>query len=252
MRTRLRDRQPAFCAHPRCIRSDIKATGLCGAHYQAVSRKRGILRRPSHVDATPVRDHLAHLAANGIPPYRVAEHIGMTAVAVRAIANGNTRRVRRDTARRILAITGTGVDIDARRIDSWPTVQRLRSLARIGLTDARIADQASIAEPTVQRLIRGHRAVTTRHVAAQVAAAWDRLAMSPVPVVAPARARRWPTPWDLDDDLTPMICATCTTPMAPQTAGRIAGHAVCSGTTSTECSACIMRRNNNIRLGVAA
>ena len=234
------------CVRPDCQRN-VKAAGLCGAHYQAVSRKRVILQRLVHVDATPVRDHLAQLAANGIPPYRVADRIGMTAVAVRAIANGNTLRVRRDTARRILAITGTGTDIDARRIDSWPTVLRLRSLARIGLTDARIADQAGIAEPTVQRLIRGHRATTTRHVATQVATAWDRMSMAPVPVVPPARARRWPTPWDLDDDLQPMTCATCRTPMAPQTAGRIAGHAVCSGSTSVDCSACLMRRVNTER-----
>lgn len=170
------------------------------------------------VPAGPVRDHLAHLAANGIGAARVATLANTERSTVRRIRGTagykQSSRVRTEIAERILAIRpalellGDGV-----YIDGTGTYRRLRALSALGFPATYLSrrlgahhKRVHLFEPTpyvrawyaraVRRLYDELSLTTPEQV--------DRLGLRPASVTN-ARNRAatlgWPRPLEWDDDL---------------------------------------------------
>jgi hypothetical protein len=100
--------------------------------------------RPPFVDAGPARDHLIALSAAGVGRRRVIDLSGLADTTLSNIRNGQSRRVRRETAQAILAVTV--LPAGGSRIDGTDTWRLVDQLLAAGVTKRRIG-QAVTGNP---------------------------------------------------------------------------------------------------------
>ncbi|GAA2798438.1 hypothetical protein [Saccharopolyspora taberi] len=134
------------------------------------------------VDAEPVRRHVRGLQAAGIGWRRVAELAGLSpSVLTRLLYGGNnvppSRRVRRATAERILAVQ---IDIDSPAagslVDATGTRRRLQALVAIGWAQTWLAAELGLSSDEVGAILHTDRRVrggTDRAVRALYEQWWD-------------------------------------------------------------------------------
>ncbi len=233
---RLRSRVTRKCSHPqarhrhgtraayvkdRCRCADCTAANTAASRTATRARIYG--RRHPYLDAGPVREHIATLRAAGIGVERIAHLAGLSVSHIRELAEHSrgdtreTRRVRPDTATRILDI---GMNDASRaphsRVDATGTRRRLQALIAIGWPGELLAAQLGRRASSLHRSMTGE-SVTAR-TAHDVATLYERLWNTRPPrgtgdqraaadaARAYAAAQGWlpPLAWDdIDTDPTP-------------------------------------------------
>lgn len=173
------------------------------------ARRKAYGRYDKYVDADPIREHLAALAAYGIGLKQVSKLSGVSTGALSKIVfglyaetgrgaerrhgegelvRGPSRRVLRTTADRIYAVRATPANLGAHRPDYERTpVARLhlRALAALGWSQSRLADRLGMKGSNFTRLITGDQPMYREHVD-QVEALYAALSMT-----LPAPANRF-------------------------------------------------------------
>src|SRR4051794_36009730 len=206
----------------------------CPAANPAASRTRyrqqAIGRWQPFTDAGAVRDHLIALRAAGIGVERIAQLTGLSLSHIRDLAStrpgasATTRKVRRATADRILAIpVGSATRAPRSRVPALGTRRRLQALARLGWPLDLLADQLKRRPTSLRRSMDGN---TVTADTARSAVLYARLeATGPPEITAVQRAasdamrreaaqRGWPSPlrWDdIDADPAPSTTPPATT-----------------------------------------
>jgi transcriptional regulator with XRE-family HTH domain len=168
------------------------------------------------VDAEPARAHVRALIEAGMGRILIARAAGVPSTTLQNLVcgvpgrPGPTKRIRRETAEKILAVRFGDV-IHAQRLDPTGTTRRLRALVALGYTEPKLAAEVGCAGETVKKLIIGNRLVSEK-IRRRVAEAYDRLwDQAPVAAdrwekgrikVARQRAERegWAPPLAWDDD----------------------------------------------------
>lgn len=170
---------------------------------------------PSMVDAEPVRDHIRKLQAAGVGLHTITRMAGigggtMTRLMYGTRGGSPSRRVRADTARRILAVRAD-LAADGALIDAAGTRRRLQALVAVGWTLSELGRRLRVAPSNMPRLVRGGKVTAgmARRVAELYRELWDQKppAETARQRAAAERARRWaaeqrwspPAGWD--DDL---------------------------------------------------
>lgn len=102
------------------------------------------------VEAGPVRAHLLALRRDGIGRQSVADVAGVSRTAIARITTGTQRKLRAQSAARILAVTVDAAINDGHRIDARPTQALIRQLVREGYTRQRLAELLGYESPTLQ------------------------------------------------------------------------------------------------------
>lgn len=136
-------------------------------------------RRGEHnhlVSAEQARAHLAVLAAAGVGRKTIADSATVPVSTIIKVITGERRKLRFQTARRLLAVTPAAA-ADGARIDSAPTWVLLDELRAWGYTQARIASELIGHPVRGLQMVRGRR-VTVR-VADQVRRVHERLRCVP-------------------------------------------------------------------------
>jgi hypothetical protein len=233
---RLLSRVARECTHPqarhrhgtraayvkdRCHCPDCTAANTAASRTAARERIYG--RWQPYVDASPVRAHIADLRAAGIGVERIAHLAGLSVSHIRQLADHSrgdtreTRRVRPDTATRILDI---GMNDASRaphsRVDATGTRRRLQALIAIGWPGELLAVQLGRRASSLHRSMTGKS--VTAGTAHDVATLYERLWNTRPPrgtgeqraaadaARAYAAAQGWlpPLAWDdIDSDPTP-------------------------------------------------
>jgi hypothetical protein len=205
-----------FC---RCLACTAANTAASRTRY----RHQAIGRWQPFVDAGAVREHLSALRAAGIGVERIARLTGLSLSHIRTLASTRldgsppTRKVRPDTAARVLAIQPSPATRAPRsRVPALGTRRRLQALARLGWSLAQQADQLSRRPASLRRSMASD--TVTADTAHAVAVLYARLETTgPPELTAEQRAaadavRRealphgWPPPlaWDdIDTDPAP-------------------------------------------------
>src|SRR5918997_111026 len=151
---RLQSRLPRECNHPqarhrhgtraayvkdRCRCTDCTAANTAAS--RSVTRERVYGRWQPYVDAGPVREHIAALRAAGIGVERIAHLAGLSVSHIRELAEHSygdspiTRRVRPDTAARVLGVgMGDPGGAPRGRVDAPGPRRRLQALIALGWT----------------------------------------------------------------------------------------------------------------------
>lgn len=151
------------------------------AYALRVHRLKGYGRWQPFVDAQPVRDHLATLAAHGIGWQRAARLAGVPSGNVSKILYGTrnpdrppSRRVRPATASRLLALRPT-LDLlaDNALTDATGTKRRIQALMARGFTQTYLADRVGSQHTNFRRVLDNTR--VRAHTARAVIALYDEL-----------------------------------------------------------------------------
>lgn len=169
------------------------------------------------VDAAPVREHLAALSAAGIGWKRAASLAGVAPSTVSKLLYGlgerppSTRRVRPETARRLLAVRPSlDVMTGGARVDATGTHRRLRALACLGWSDRQLGLRLGVDSGNYGALMRQREVSVTR--ARDVVRLYDELwrsgpaetdhrtRQSASRARNRARAAGWAPPMAWDDD----------------------------------------------------
>lgn len=167
----------------------------CGEAQRVYNRDRHrAMRRPdevwlAYVPAGPARRHVHELMAQGMGPKSIAQLSGVPHGAISKLLYGDykgrgpSRRIRPETAAKILAVTIEKAD-GAQRIPAGPTWKLLDDLLGRGFTKSFIASQLA-GKPTKALQIRHDlvRASTARKV--------EALHRRLEGVAAPPRRTRW-------------------------------------------------------------
>lgn len=136
------------------------------ARYNAERRRLNLYGQPAYVDATPAREHIRALSAQGMGWKRVAAAAGVAQGVVWKILYGDphrnlapSKRVRAATSAKILGVT---LDLaDGAQVDATGTRRRLQALATLGWTIQALADRAGLDRQRFDKAIRGGRYVTS-------------------------------------------------------------------------------------------
>lgn len=164
----------------------------------------------SLVSAEVVREHVLKLRAAGGTYDSIGRAAGTGAMTVHCIANARRPRVQAEVARRLLAVTETG--IRRRHASAGGTMWRLRALVAMGHTCSRISAATGIPPATLRRIIRGQALTVSPDLRQAVTALFDAWWDKTPPVrtrqekLAAASARKraarndWPCPAGLDED----------------------------------------------------
>lgn len=195
------------------------------AASRAAKRAKALGRWAPYLDAGPVRHHIQSLREAGIGYARIATLAGTSSSHVRELAgtagrSGHRppiRRVRRDTAERILTIAPTAANHATRsQVDATGTRRRLQALVALGWTFGQLATELERTVSNLKRTLRTHW--VTADTAVRVAAVYERLWDSRPDQSSPssraaanaarahAREHGWPPPlaWnDIDTDPAP-------------------------------------------------
>lgn len=145
------------------------------------------------VDAEPTRQHLQALSERGIGLRRAAQLSGVPYTTLSLLVYGTpstgcppSRRVRQDTARRILAISlERATPAGGARIDATGTRRRIQALVAIGWTIKSVADLLNRDVASVRHSLR--RDSVNAATAAAAAALYERLWDTPPAESTPAR-----------------------------------------------------------------
>lgn len=171
------------------------------------------------VDATPAREHLQSLMAQGMGPKRIVEVSGIGHGSISAILYGKPmrdpkqarpprKRISRDLHERIMAVR---LDLaPSVRVDSIGTVRRLRALVAIGWSQSKLARRLGMHPANFGAMLRARQ--VHQRTAQAVKALYEELWDQPPPTgtgyerAAAARAKAyaaehgWPPPMAWDDD----------------------------------------------------
>jgi hypothetical protein len=162
-----------------------------------------------HVDGGKARVRLTALSRTGASLLEISAATGLSPNTLRSLAAGEGS-VLTSTARAVLAVTPRG--IDPALPDAGGTMWRLRGLAAMGHTPARVAAAAGLDPKRLQRVARGEDGRVHRDVRDAVSrvyeAWWDKtppagMALERQAAAAvrnKAAANGWPTPMGLSDD----------------------------------------------------
>lgn len=167
------------------------------------------------VDAEPVRDHIRKLQAAGVGLHTITRMAGigggtMTRLMYGTRGGSPSRRVRADTARRILAVRAD-LAADGALIDAAGTRRRLQALVAVGWTISELGRRLDVYQSNMTRVLRTEQ--VTAGMARRVRALYQELWDQPPPAGSPqqraaaeqarklAAERRWPPPIGWDDDL---------------------------------------------------
>lgn len=141
------------------------------SEYEKKRVRRNAYGRGHLVDATQAREHVNALLASGMGRRRIAQSAGLSASVVNAVIHGKRgkpqRRVHKDTARRLLAVSGSDL-ADGALVGAAHTWRMLDELIALGIPKARIARALGRRTPALQisrtrvRLAT-HRAVARLH-----------------------------------------------------------------------------------------
>lgn len=224
------DRTPKPCTHPRanhqhgtraCYVHDYCRCYPCGAansNYAADLNRQIAYGRSNLVDAEPVRRHVRELMAGGMGWKQVARRADVSTGALSKLLWGKrrpdgtqtpTRRVRSDSADRILAVQ---LELaDHALIDPTGTVRRTRALIAIGWSQAKLAARLGLT-PQNFWFPSASRPAVLVSTARAVRELYDELSMQLPPedthgdrIAASrarryAQARRWVPPLGWDED----------------------------------------------------
>jgi transcriptional regulator with XRE-family HTH domain len=170
-------------------------------------------------DATPVREHVRRLMAQGVGAARVAALAGVPHSSVGRLLYGRpahceppSRRIRTPTATRLLAVRYSQAALAPGAVmDAAGTLRRLQALVAIGWSGPALAGRLGIESAHLSRILRGRPAVSAG-TARRARALYDKLWDQPPPQhtrgerISAARARAhaarqgWPPPLAWDDD----------------------------------------------------
>lgn len=181
-------------------------------------RQQAYGRWDHYVDATPAREHVQSLMAQGMGLKRIvavsdiSQGVLWKLVYGKRQANGSqtpTRRVRKDTLERILAIP---LDLaDGAKVDATGTTRRVQALMALGWSSAKIGRRLGILTSNMAPLVHGQRQVV-KTTADAVRDLYDELSMTLPPQethrdkIAASRARNmakangWLPPLAWDDE----------------------------------------------------
>ena len=169
-------------------------------------------------DATPVREHVRSLQAQGLGWQRIAELAGVAPPTVSSMLYGRsgrppTGKIRVDTARALLAFQPALADLPPTApVAADGTVRRLQALAATGWSAQRLAGDLNINKTHVRKIICGKYPRVTAATARAVRGLYDSLWDRPPPEgdrwekVAAVRTRNharqqgWPPPCAWNDD----------------------------------------------------
>ena len=171
-------------------------------------------------DATPAREHVRSLQAQGLGWQRIAELAGVAPPTVSSMLYGRagrppTVKIRTATAAALLAFQPALDDLPGTApVDATGTRRRLQALAAVGWSANRLADQLGVERAHVGRIIRGDNprvsAATARAVRGLYDELWDQLPpegtrwekVSVSRTRNHARLQGWPpaAAWDAIDD----------------------------------------------------
>jgi hypothetical protein len=214
-------RKPASPAHGTraCYLKGCRRPECRAAAYAAkISRERAIVRGDwaPFTDAGPVREHVAALIAAGLTEKNVADLAGVAPGCMFHLLHGSpARRVRRETARAILAVAPPAVALPAAgEIDATGTRRRVQALVACGWPQAWLARELGVKPANLSAMMRGFRgqSLVRASTAAAVRALYDRLWDVPPPQNTPravadvgraralAAAKGWVPPLGWDDD----------------------------------------------------
>ena len=152
------------------------------AYAARVRRLKAYGRWQPFTDAGPAREHAQVLVGAGIGMRRIAELAGVTPCAVWNLLSGQpgrgtppARRIRTETARRILAIRPIEANQDWNaRVDATGSRRRVQALVALGWSMRSVAAMMPI-EPAYLRAIVRDRPQVTAKTARKVRAAYDQL-----------------------------------------------------------------------------
>ena len=140
-------------------------------------------------DAQPARDHIHTLTTQGMGLKQVAAAARISSGTLTKLIYGAprpdgtrrppARRVRPDTAARLLAVTPHLAD--GARIDATGTRRRLQALAALGWSVARLAATANVDRQVLGNAATGRRALTTAGTARAVTRLYEQLWDTPPP-----------------------------------------------------------------------
>jgi hypothetical protein len=184
------------------------------AYEQQRKRLHAYGRWDGWVDAEPVREHLRSLMAQGMGSKRIMLVGDLPSGSWTKLMYGGdgrpiTKRIRRETAERLLALE---VDIaDGRYVSSLGATRRVQALIALGWSQARIADRLGLRGSNFTALVHGRGLITQRRDR-DVRALYEALSMTLPPEtnqrerIAASRSRRnaaergWLPPLAWDDD----------------------------------------------------
>lgn len=137
----------------------------CRTANKLYERERKARRVPPYVGASEVRRHLAELSEAGVGLKTVAKRSGVSHGALSKIVYGSTqrgpsKRVRRETAEKILAVTARDA-ANRSRIDATRTWEHVETLLARGWTRAQIGQ--ALCGPQAKTLQLGRETVTAAH-----------------------------------------------------------------------------------------
>jgi hypothetical protein len=184
---------------------------MCGTCYSGVRNRRIAYGRweSNRAAADPVRAHIDVLKAAGMDSQQIRRIAGVPTSTFNYQLSGSPSAISRTTAQKILAVpvpaSTTALVASARGREIVPAVgarRRLRALVAAGWTMRSLADELDIKLTVVCRLIHDSvRIRAYRHH--EVDALFARLQLTAGPsdtARAYARARRWPLPFQWDEE----------------------------------------------------
>ncbi len=98
--------------------------------------------------AEPTREHLLRLSSQGIGRDAVADVSGVAVSVISEIRTGRKQQIRKETERRILAVTVEAA-FDKANIDAGPTWRLIGELLEEGFTKAELARRLGYAVPAL-------------------------------------------------------------------------------------------------------
>lgn len=202
------------CGHDACREA-------WNAHHRNIARLKAYGRWDpwaDYTDAEPVREHVRALSEAGIGLLRLAEVSGVSEGALRALLYGDekdglgpTKRIHRDRARAILAVTPSlDALADGGRVSASGTRRRLQALAAVGWSSTELAkllgkDPRVVARTQYAETVTGRTARTVRDLYERL---WDQAPpestatekMSASRARTRAQRRGWVPPLAWDDE----------------------------------------------------
>lgn len=199
------------------------------AAYERSRVRRRAYGREDLVDAAPVAEHVRRLQSSGLGAPRIAQLAGVSTSVTGRLLYGNTKRVRVESARRLLSVRPGLVTLaDGARVDATGPVRRLQALVALGWALTTLSEFAGWDPPHAQRMLT--QGTCTARRAREIQALYDRLWATLPPqetavqrMVAErsrrlARSRGWAPPLAWDDDTIDDPAATPELGSAPQSA----------------------------------
>ena len=159
-----------------------------------------------NIDAAPAARHVQRLTQLGWTQTGIAQATGCGAHIICSLINGNQKKIRPETAQRILTFQPPA---DTAPLGHWTdatgTTRRLRALAAIGHPLYQVADAAGIDHSTIRPIAAGTRQKVSKALAGRIARIYANLVRQPGPSPTArgiARARGWhgPAAWGEDID----------------------------------------------------